>query len=195
MPIFADYHRTVIGYHGTRQDRALEIVSGRAGFAPSVNAWDWLGHGVYFWEYAPQQAWRWAKQRYAGEEIGVVASMIRLGNCLDLVDPRNAAELVNRHRRLVDRIRKAGGRVPVNVRSKKYLDCAVLEFAYATLESEWNEQIDSSRGVYVPTGGQSQRRLWAGSWLCHNTHVQLCVRNTQNILGTWLVKRVDQNEG
>lgn len=48
MPRYADYHRTVVGYHGTKKDTALRIVQGMEGFEPSRNEDDWLGHGIYF---------------------------------------------------------------------------------------------------------------------------------------------------
>src|ERR1700730_5185253 len=97
MPRFDDYHRTVVGYHGTRRSNALRIVQDLEGFKRSENTDDWLGHGIYFWEYAPKQAWAWANQRQKNqnwdEEIAVLASMIRLGNCFDLLDPDNLQEL------------------------------------------------------------------------------------------------------
>jgi hypothetical protein len=31
MPRFADYHRTVVGYHGTRRSTALRVVQGLEG--------------------------------------------------------------------------------------------------------------------------------------------------------------------
>lgn len=195
MPVFADYHRTIIGYHGTRRERALAIVSGEETFAPSRNNYDWLGHGVYFWEYAPQQAWAWARQKYQERDIAVVASMIRLGNCLDLVDPANARSLVKRHDEFVKEQQAAGLPALRNVRSRKFLDCAVLEYAYRVLGEATGEIIDSCRGVYVPSAPEGQRRLWANSWLCHNTHVQLCVRNPNCILGTWLVKPESREDG
>lgn len=61
MPHFEDYHRTVIGYHGTRRSLALRVVQGLEPLDFSRNPGDWLGHGVYFWEYAPQQVWLWAE--------------------------------------------------------------------------------------------------------------------------------------
>ena len=97
MPRFADYHRTIVGYHGSRRSTALRIVQGLEGYRRSENADDWLGHGVYFWEYTPKQAWSWAERRRElqgwGEEVAVLASMIRLGNCFDLLDPDNLGVL------------------------------------------------------------------------------------------------------
>ncbi|WP_441286844.1 hypothetical protein ACSRUE_31625 [Sorangium sp. KYC3313] len=56
----------------------------------STNDDDWPGHGIYFWEYAPQQAWWWARRRYGEDDAAVVGAMIHLGRCLDLLDPVNA---------------------------------------------------------------------------------------------------------
>ena len=42
-----DYHRTIVGYHGTRRATAARLVDGEP-FGPSENDDDWLGHGVYF---------------------------------------------------------------------------------------------------------------------------------------------------
>jgi hypothetical protein len=77
---YADYHRTVVGYHSTKWSTAKAIVSGEREFEPSTNDDDWLGHGVYFWEYAPQQAFLWARSRKTSkkwdEEIAVVGSIV-----------------------------------------------------------------------------------------------------------------------
>src|SRR5437667_9220125 len=116
MPRFADYHRTVIGYHGTRRSTALRMVQGLVGYKRSENAYDWLGHGIYFWEYAPKQAWAWARQRQKNqkwdEEIAVVASMIRLGNCFDLLDPDNLQELAHLEHDFSESEQRAGRTVP-----------------------------------------------------------------------------------
>ena len=187
MPRFADYHRTVIGYHGTRRSTALRIVQGLEGYHASANADDWLGHGIYFWEYAPKQAWAWAEQRRRTwsprEDIAVLASMIRLGNCFELLDPDNL-EILTRFRREYERRERQDGRVPrENYNKSKYLDCSVFQYAYAAFQAE-ADPVDTSRAVFVPSG----ERLWTRSGLHRHAHIQLCVRNTECILGTWLVR-------
>src|SRR6187401_3362552 len=113
MPRYSDYHRTVVGYHGTKRSIALQIIQGNRGFEPSENDDDWLGHGIYFWEFAPQQAWWWAERRY-GDEAAVVGSLVRLGRCLDLLDPSNAALLRAAHADLDATLRAAGQELPEN---------------------------------------------------------------------------------
>lgn len=182
----SEYDRTVIGYHGTRRETALKIVTQETTYRPSRNEDDWLGHGIYFWEHAPQQAWWWAKRRYAeSAKIAVLGAVIRLGNCLDLLDPANGRRLQDFHRDLV-KAYKAEGKTPrKNANNHKYLDCETCEYAYAAL-NQGGFKVDSSRGVYVPTG--SKARLWTRSWLSKDAHIQLCIREPSCILGTWLVE-------
>lgn len=188
MPHFEDYHRTVIGYHGTRRSLALGVVQGLAPLDSSRNPGAWLGHGAYFWEYAPQQAWLWAeavrRSQRRDDETAVLGCMIRLGNCFDLLDPENVKDLRDLHRRFLDAEEIAGRRPPVNVRSEKRLNRAVFEFAYATFEEE-GHAVDTCRAVFVPTG---RDRPWRGSGINPRAHIQIVVRNPANILGTWLVR-------
>lgn len=198
MPRFSDYHRTVIGYHGTRLSVAKQIVDLTGSFQKSSNPHDWLGTGVYFWEYAPKQAWLWAEQlrkkRHWTEPTAVVASMIRLGNCFDLLDPDNIRELESYHRKFSNGAAEAGTRVPKNYNTRKYLDRAVFEFTYATLEDR-GEPVDTCRAVYVPTNTAldgKNSRVWTRSWITRTSHIQLCVRKESCILGSWLVKPIEE---
>lgn len=193
MPQFIDYNRTIVGYHGTSKDKAQRIVRTQA-FAASRNDHDWLGHGIYFWEYAPKQALRWAQRKYKSD-AAVVASMLRLGNCLDLLDPENASELKKFHDELERALREKTQTLRENANAKKYRDCAVLESYYQHALTNLSESLDSSRGVYVPTAGGSEvdgggYRLWKRSWLTLDAHIQICVRPEAQktcILGTWPV--------
>jgi hypothetical protein len=201
MARFDDYHRTVIGYHGTGLSAALRLVNRIEGFLWSEKDYDWLGRGIYFWEYAPKQALNFAKirqrqyqrkknktandERRASEPLAVVACMIRLGFCLDLTEPENVEYLVEIFESYKVAMESAGEKLPKNNRRYRKLDRAVFEYAYAVIEnSEPNLKIDTSRGIYVPTDGA--KRIWDGSWVSRDTHIQLCVRNSANLLGTWL---------
>src|SRR5688500_3880636 len=84
LNMLADSERLVTVYHGTSVEHATEVVQGKA-FLLSENDYDWLGHGVYFWECAPFRAWDWATAKY-GADAAVIEAEIRLGHCLDLTD-------------------------------------------------------------------------------------------------------------
>src|SRR5437667_12577817 len=70
--------RTVIGYHSCSQEAAEQILAEQR-FLPSTKTYDWLGEGVYFWEYAPYRALDWAILRCArlGGEPAVLRATIR----------------------------------------------------------------------------------------------------------------------
>lgn len=192
MSTFLDYNRTIVGYHGTSAAKAELIVRTQT-FRPSLNQADWLGHGVYFWEHAPKQALAWAERRYPGQGA-VVASMIRLGNCLDLLDPDNAMLLRSFHDRLSQTLAERGESLPQNQNANKYRDAAVFQSYYAHV-AEQGTPLDSARAVYVPTPGTSGldgggTRLWTRSWLTLDAHIQIVIRpeaTNRCILGTWPV--------
>ena len=56
------YDRTVIAYHGCDSDTAERVLSGQP-FKPSENDFDWLGSGIYFWEFGLDRALRFAEQQ------------------------------------------------------------------------------------------------------------------------------------
>jgi hypothetical protein len=186
---FDDYRRTIVGYHGTRLSVALDIVQRKRSYKYSRNRDDWLGHGVYFWEYAPQQAYWWAERRRRRqnweEPIAILGSMIRLGFCLDLLDPYNVKylkEIGEEYRRTEA---AAGRELRENANHHKYLDCAIFQYAYAAIADAGDQlPVDTARAVYVPTGGE--KRIWTRSWISEGAHIQVCVRNPACILGTWL---------
>jgi hypothetical protein len=140
---FDDDHRTVVGYHGTGLSTALRIVNRVEGFRWSRRNFDWLGHGVYFWEHAPRQARDWAElrrqqlkrkkvatadeSRKAHEPIAVVASMIRLGYCFDLLESNNVEYLLSIFEDYRQSMELAGESLPENNRKYRKLDCAVFE--------------------------------------------------------------------
>ena len=183
--VIFDYHRTVIGYHGTRKRTAEALVRGTP-FRDSENDDDWLGHGVYFWEYAPQQAWWWAERRYKDDEPAVVGAMIRLGHCLDFLDPQNGKLLEQSHKTLKEVFGITGKALPDNANNHKYLDCLVFQYMCQALQDS-GRNVDACRAVFVPSG--SRDRYWTRSGVYRGSHLQLCIRNPANILSVWHVRR------
>jgi len=54
----------------------------------SVNDYDWLGHGQYFWEYNYDRALSWAKEKEYMDP-SVIGATIDLGRCLNLTDEKS----------------------------------------------------------------------------------------------------------
>jgi hypothetical protein len=46
-----NYQRTIFAYHGCDGAVAESVLLGRSRLEPSHNDYDWLGAGIYFWEY------------------------------------------------------------------------------------------------------------------------------------------------
>jgi hypothetical protein len=180
---YHDYHRTIVAFHGTTQAVADRLVDGGP-FTSSINKDDWLGSGIYFWEYAPKQAWWWAKTFKKKAEPAVVGAMIRLGNCFDLLDPANVQSIKRLHDVMIDTWKTAGVEAPGNFRHRRNLECAVFNHYYDESAVE-GKPIDSARAVHVPT--DKSKRIWKGSWICEEAHIQVCVRNPRNILAVWHV--------
>ncbi len=115
-------------------------------FRSSERDYDWLGRGIYFWEYGPKQALKFAKIRQrqymekkdktaedlrrATEPLAVVACMIRLGFCLDLTDPDKVEDLGRIFDSYTESMEQAGAPLPKNSRKYRRLDCAVFEYAW-----------------------------------------------------------------
>jgi hypothetical protein len=51
-------HRTglTLGFHGCDRSVAQSVFKGESELKTSMNSYDWLGHGIYFWEYSPKRA-------------------------------------------------------------------------------------------------------------------------------------------
>ena len=54
------FARIILGYHGAKTGAATEyarkLLLGEVSvdeWKPSENEFDWLGHGIYFWEHSP----------------------------------------------------------------------------------------------------------------------------------------------
>ncbi len=181
-----DYHRTIVGFHGTNIATAADLVNGKP-FGPSTNDDDWLGHGIYFWEYAPQRAWWWARRRHS-TRAAVVGAMVRLGWCLDLLDPGNIPVLKEAHRGLGADLRKAKQQLPRNANTHKYLDCAVFQYLFSELE-RGGYNYETCRAVFVPMEQGKIPRLWKRSGVFQGGHIQVVVRRPANILAVWSVRK------
>jgi len=128
-------HSLVIGYHGCDRKVVERVVAGKADLKPSQNNWDWLGHGIYFWEGSHARALRWAETESLRTESkikkpGVLGAVIDLGNCLNLTEVE-ALELVKGAHLAYKQLCVASGvAVPQNRGPElraRYLDCAVIE--------------------------------------------------------------------
>ena len=50
------HQRLIIGYHGCDARVADQVIRTGGILQPSENEYDWLGSGIYFWEFGPERA-------------------------------------------------------------------------------------------------------------------------------------------
>lgn len=177
-----DFARTVIGYHGCSVAQANRLISGEqpiSAWSPSRNAYDWLGHGIYFWEYGPERAREWSFQN--GRDGGVVGAIIQLGRCLDLTDTRSTAFLAEVYESVRLAYSSRGIPLPMNRTLRNELDCLMINAA-----TELNE------GRVHPEDFQTVRcpflegePVYEGSMILRRSHIQLAVVDTRCILGVF----------
>src|SRR3954470_17289769 len=89
------HDRVVLAYHGCDAGVAARLLGGEP-FQRSENDYDWLGAGVYFWEYGADRALGFAhdqQRRGKVTEPAVVGAVVQLGDCFDLMDTAYTQDL------------------------------------------------------------------------------------------------------
>lgn len=179
----------IIAYHGCDKAVALKVVSGQEQQVRSVNEYDWLGSGLYFWEDSQARALQWAQ-----EEVGkhnskiktpaVLGAVIDLGNCLNLVDSEHLQLVKAAHEAYVT-LCTVSGLMPAKNKGRdlkaRFLDKAVFETLHKLREDQQLEAFDSVRAFFV-----EGKPLYENAGLRALDHVQICVRNPKQIIGYFL---------
>lgn len=174
------------------------MLAGRKGLLASNNDYDWLGHGIYFWEYSPRRAeefalekFRWLKRR---AKVAVIGAIIDPGHCFNLLEASALEYLALGYEELLlgfgskDALPKNGeGRESW----KRHLDCAVINTVHQmraeTQKPTWIRKhpgrqplqpYDCVRGAFWEGGP-----LYDGARIEKKNHIQICVRNPECIKG------------
>lgn len=197
--IYSSRSNLYIGFHGCDKSVGEKILFGDS-LKPSQNDYDWLGHGVYFWENNNQRALQFAEEASLRKsssikEPFVIGAVIDLGYCLDLTDMSCLAEIKQSYCALKEAFIKAGKDLPINKNIGKngdlllrQLDCAVIEYEHAINKAAGVKSFDTVRGVFVE--GED---LFPGSGIKAKNHIQICVRNPNCIKGYFLPRKKDAN--
>jgi hypothetical protein len=179
------FERVVIGYHGCTEKFARDLLTGDlpiSHWRPSTNRWDWLGHGIYFWEHSPARALRWAQESYRGSDQvpSVIGAVVQLGRCFDLLDEAVTSLLANSYQELVETFATKGRALPKN-RGKglkrRDLDCLVINDCLDGLHVHGIEY-DTVRAAFL-----EGKPAYPGAGFSRESHIQIAVRNPACILG------------
>lgn len=174
----------VLGYHGCDASVAQRVFAGRTSLAASENDYDWLGHGVYFWEHNAHRAYQFAcelcrRPRRGKTKIrrpAVVGAIIDFNECLNLLDSNSIEMVSDAYKDLVRLHREAGEPLPSNSggadRLLRRLDCAVIELLHATRAERNEPAFDTIRAAFVEGSP-----IYKGAGFHSKSHLQLCVRN------------------
>jgi len=182
--MLANSNRVVTGYHGTSVQGAAAIVHD-ADFQLSQNDYDWIGHGLYFWEHAPYRAWEWARQKYV-TDAAVVEAEIELGHCLDLTDIRYTRAV----RLAFDGLREAYAArsmaLPVNRGKARRLDCLVINYVAEYVFPE----CETVRAPFL-----EGLPILEGSGILSSSRIQIVVRKPRGaIKSVRLARKVEEEE-
>ncbi len=195
-------HRSqfVLGFHGCDKALAEDVVLGKKMLKESDHDYDWLGHGIYFWENNVERAEQWAdaNSKRKGSMIstpGVLGAFLDLGNCLDLTDSGSLQQLKLPYETLKKTLFLAGLDMPVNVdpvrvkskdRILRKLDCAVISTLHKLRQNAGLPPYDSVRGVFWEGD-----ELYPGAGFREKNHIQIAIINPNCIKGFFLPRSVD----
>jgi hypothetical protein len=197
----------VIGFHGC--DRAIrdQLLNKPDDIVISKKPFDWLGHGMYFWENNYTRALQWAESKMKRGAINtpaVIGAVLYLGYCCDFLETKYIRMLQGSYSNMAIGYKIAGKELPRNKdlphdkhhdKILRELDCAVIEKMHQAIvglvQSEIKENgfsdhkvFDSTRGVFVEGGP-----AFEGAGIFEKSHIQICIRNLNCIKGFFLPRQ------
>jgi hypothetical protein len=191
----------IYGFHGCDKSVAENVVNLKQPLKESINKYDWIGNGMYFWENSPSRALEFAthlmnnpgKSKNPIKDPCVIGSVIHLGNCLDLLDYEKLNLLKFGYEILEATLKSSNKPLPTNKPignlqelMLRELDCAVIETLHKVRKDEKLSPFDSVRGVFWE--GQE---LYPNAGFREKDHIQICIRNPNCIKGFFLPREID----
>ncbi|OBU18356.1 hypothetical protein AYY19_00260 [Photobacterium aquimaris] len=190
----------VLGFHACEREIGEAILSGDKGFKASENEFDWLGHGMYFWENSPHRAMAYGEElknaRKKLKDPMVIGAVIHLGFCFDLLESLSLNVLQAQYKAMSKIYDAAKIAIPTNDSAYnsdidklfRRLDCAVFQFMHNEMKTKEEKAFDTVRGAFwegaelYPTAGFREKN-----------HIQICVRNPNCIKGYFRPLELTEN--
>jgi dihydrofolate reductase len=197
----------VFGFHGCDAKTCQGLLNTPNEIVYSRKPYDWLGHGMYFWENNYDRALQWAKDKKARGDIktpAVIGAVLYLGYCLDLLDNQFVKIIQGYYKPLESEYRNSNIELPQNrdLSQDKYkdkifreLDCTLIEYMHQSILEQINEDkettgyselklFDSARGVFTEGGP-----AYPGAGILEKSHIQIFIRNSNCIKGFFLPRK------
>jgi len=176
----------VLGFHGGDKATIEAILAGTIEHLErSKGPYEWLGHGVYFWENDPQRGLEWAQAGHAkkkASEPDVVGAILDPGRCLDLTTRMGLDEVAEAFSALRVAYQSEGKSMPSNVGGadsfKRELDCQVIEALHLYRQDQGLPKYDSVRAPFP-----EDQPLYHGAGFRRRNHIQIAVIDTDCIKG------------
>ena len=200
--MYSHKHNLIIGFHGCDKSVQQKVINNQEPLYKSENDYDWLGHGIYFWENNFSRALDFAhefkgftrRDKPTITTPAVIGAVIDLGYCLDLLDNYYLEFLKSTYETLKKSHENKGMDIPQNkpVRGSidfllRNLDCAVIETTHRVHARMGGNSFDSVRGVFV-----EGKELYPNSGFREKNHIQICIRNPNCIKGYFIPREEDQ---
>lgn len=131
----------ITGFHGCDETVRRRVASGVITLKPSINVYDWLGHGIYFWENNYRRAIDFATELKFRKERkskirrpSAIGALLDLGYCLDLLDASHIELVKESYEWILESSELLNFIIPANrcISGSKdlllrNLDCAVIQ--------------------------------------------------------------------
>ncbi len=188
----------IIGFHGCEKTEQEKLLHDSTYIKKSTQSYDWLGHGMYFWENNPERALHWAEQKQKAGTLkspASIGSVLDLGYCLDLLSSKNIQflkemfELFQKESKALDNpipSNKNHEKDPDNDKVLRYLDCAVIEYTHRFLKDNGEKAFDSVRAAFT-----EGKPIYPSAGFFEKTHIQICIINPNCIKGFFLPRKID----
>lgn len=190
-----------LAFHGCDQSILSKILLGEEDLRRSENGYDWLGHGIYFWDNNLDRAFEYAlflkehsnRSRRPISTPSALGAILNLGHCLDLLDYGSLSLLRSSYEVLEVYCKNVGLDLPRNYHSglnkdllRRELDCAVIETLHKTRIINQLPAFDSVRGVFW-----EGKELYPNAGFREKDHIQICIRNPNCIKGYFLPRKLE----
>jgi len=201
--MYSTFPQIIIGFHGCDKKTADNVINQKTSLYGSENNYDWLGHGIYFWENNYQRALEFAKEikgtgrtvKNPIHEPAVIGAVINLGHCFNLLETESLQIVQAAYELFIRSQEKAGYPIPVNKPLSngkdlllRNLDCAVIESIHAYNKEKGENTYDTVRGVFFE--GED---LYPNAGFKEKNHIQICVRNPNCIKGFFYPRKIDNS--
>ena len=204
---------TILGFHGCELSVRNKLVNNPNEIEISRESYDWLGHGMYFWENNYTRALQWADERVKSgkyKQAAVLGAVLQIGRCCDFLDSKYT-ELVGRYYEATrQEYEQMGKTLPKNVdlgsdrhhdKLLRLLDCTVIENMHKLIKQSYANDIsekgystapifDSTRGAFYEGGP-----AFEGAGISKKSHIQICIRNLNCIKGFFIPRQEISFEG